>query len=49
MKVRTEYIMALLVVVAVYVMAVTYQLATLEYRVGEMEHFLAHKGYCEGK
>ncbi|MBN1525973.1 MAG: hypothetical protein JW919_00095 [Candidatus Omnitrophica bacterium] len=45
MKVRNEYIIALLVVVAVYVAAVAYQLATLEYRVGQMEHYLAHKGY----
>lgn len=49
MKVRTEYIMVLLVVVAAYIAAVTYQLATLEHRVGQMEHFLAHKGYCEEK
>ncbi len=45
MSVRRPFIIALLVTLLLYIMSLTYNLATIEYRLGGIEHFLTHKGF----
>jgi hypothetical protein len=42
MEVRKEYLAALIAAAALYIIITAYNISTLEYRVGKMEHRLAH-------
>lgn len=44
MKARKEYLYALIVTLVLYIASLTYSITLMEFRMGKVEHFLAHQG-----